>query len=78
MDELVLLTEVKIVESTHLCYHEVISLVITNCCRDGKNTHPLSLSWLGVFRMVVVVSVIQDVTVVTRKKEDGRETIVDQ
>ena len=28
--------------------------------------------------MVVVVSVIQDVTVVTRKEEDGRETIVDQ
>ena len=28
--------------------------------------------------MVVVVPVIQGVTVVTRKKEDGRETIVDQ
>ena len=37
-----------------------------------------NLVWLGVFHMVVVVSVIQDVTVVTCKKEDGRETIVDQ
>ena len=35
LDELVLLTEVKIVESSHLSYHEVISVVITNCCRDG-------------------------------------------
>ena len=65
MDELVLLTEAKIVESTHLCYHEVISVVITNCSRDGqKSRHGLrilSLSRLGIFRMVGVVSVIQDV-----------------
>ena len=33
-DGLVLLTEEKIAESTHLCYHEVISVVITNCCRN--------------------------------------------
>ena len=84
LDELVLLNEAKIVEGTHQCYHGVISVVITNCCRNGKKkisswpTYPLSLSWLGIFRIVVVVSVIQDVTVVTRKEEDGRETIVDQ
>ena len=41
---IVLLTEVKIVESTHLCYHEVISVVITNCCRDGtKSRHGLRI-----------------------------------
>ena len=36
LDRLTLLTEVKILESIHLCYHEVISVVITNCCRNGK------------------------------------------
>ena len=35
---LVLLTVVKIVESTHLCCHEVISVVTTNCCRNGKKS----------------------------------------
>ena len=34
-DGLVLLTEEKIVESTHLCY-EVVSVVITNHCRNGE------------------------------------------
>ena len=38
LGELVLLTEVNIVGSSHLCYHEVISVVITNCCRDGKKS----------------------------------------
>ena len=67
MDKLVLLTEVNIVGSSHLCYHEVISVVITTCRRDGKKSRhglcilPLSLSWLGIFRMAVVVSVIHDV-----------------
>ena len=41
------MTEVKIVESTHLCYHEVISVVITNCCTDGeKSRHDLCLLYL--------------------------------
>ena len=31
---LILLTEVNIIESTHLYYNEVISVVITNCCRN--------------------------------------------
>ena len=40
LDELVLLTKEKIVGSTHLCYHEVISVVITNfCCRNGEKSH---------------------------------------
>ena len=38
LDGLILPTEVKIVESTHLCYHEVTSVVITNCCRNGKKS----------------------------------------
>ena len=35
---LILLTEVKILESTHLYYHEVIFVVIANCCRNGKKS----------------------------------------
>ena len=38
LDGLILLTEVKILERTHLCYHEVISVVMTNCCRNGKKS----------------------------------------
>ena len=39
LEGLILLTEVKILESIHLCYHEVISVVITlNCCRNGKKS----------------------------------------
>ena len=38
LDRLILLTEVKILESIHLRYHEVISVVITNCCRNGKKS----------------------------------------
>ena len=40
--------------------------------------HALSLSWLGIFRMAGVVSYKMLGMVVARKKEDGRETIVDQ
>ena len=47
LDGLVLLTEVKIVESTHLYYHKVISVVITNCCRNGeKSRHDLCILYL--------------------------------
>ena len=38
LDGPILLTEVKILESTHLCYHKVISVVIANCCRNGKKS----------------------------------------
>ena len=38
LDGLILLTEEKILESIHLYYHEVISVVITNCCRNGKKS----------------------------------------
>ena len=38
LDGPILLTEVKILESTHLCYHKVISVVIANCCRIGKKS----------------------------------------
>ena len=85
LDELILLTEVKILEGIHLCYHEVISVVITDCCRNGKKSRH------GVMAYVYCISklagnisydrcgVIQDVYyVVACKKEDGREAIVDQ
>ena len=38
LDGLILLTEVKIFESIHPCYQEVIPVVITNCCRNGKKS----------------------------------------
>ena len=38
LDGPILLTEVKILESTRLCYHKVISVVIANCCRNGKKS----------------------------------------
>ena len=40
--------------------------------------HTLSRSWCGIFRMVGVVSYKLFAMVVAYKKEDGRETIVDQ
>ena len=49
LDGLILLTEVKILERTHLCYREVISVVITNCCRNGKKSrHCLRILYLEV------------------------------
>ena len=49
LDGLDLLTEVKIVESTHLCYHEDNSVVTTNCCRnDKKSRHGLCILYLEV------------------------------
>ena len=86
LDGPILLTEVKILESTHLCYHKVISVVIANCCRNGKKschgaswlTYTVSRSWLGIFHMVGVVSYKMFAIVVTCKKEDGRKTSVDQ
>ena len=90
LDGLILLTEVKILESTHLCYHEVISVVITNCCRNGRKSrhgvmaymallaYTVSRTWLGIFHMVGVVSYKMFAMVVACKKKDGRETIVDQ
>ena len=49
LDGPILLTEVKILESTHLCYHKVISVVIANCCRNGKiSRHGLRILYLEV------------------------------
>ena len=50
LDGPILLTEVKILESTHLCYHKVISVVIVNCCRNGKKSR------LGVMAYVYCIS----------------------
>ena len=52
LDGLVLLTEVKIVESTHLCYHEAISVVTTNCSRNGKELRHV----LCKFRSAVIMA----------------------
>ena len=46
LDGLILLTEVKILESIHLCYHEVIFVVITNCCRNGKKSRHGVMAYL--------------------------------
>ena len=36
-------------QSTHLCYHEVVSVVITNCCRNGEQfRHGLCILYLDV------------------------------
>ena len=66
LDGLILLTEVKILESTHLCYHEVISVVITNCCRNGnKSRHGVMAYVYCISKLVKNISygwcsVIQD------------------
>ena len=64
---------------------EVISVVITNCCRNGKKSrHGVMAYVYCISKLVGNISygrcgVIQDVCyVVACKKEDGREAIVDQ
>ena len=67
LDGPILLTEVKILESTHLCYHKVISVVIANCCRNGrKSRHGVTAYVYCIFKLVGNISygrcgVIQDV-----------------
>ena len=85
LDGPILLTEVKILESTHLCYHKVISVLLQIVAEMVRNlvmaswlTYTVSRSWLGIFHMVGVVSYKMFAIVVTCKKEDGRKTIVDQ
>ena len=85
LDELVLLTELKIVERTHvtcvimklfLWLLQIVSEMVKKI--SSWPMYTLSLSWLGIFRMVGVVSYKMFAMVVSCKKEDGRETIVDQ
>ena len=67
LDGLILLTEVKILESIHLCYHEVIPVVITNCCRNGKKSRHGDMAYVYcILKLVGNISygrcgVIQDV-----------------
>ena len=69
LDGPILLTEVKILESTHLCYHKVISVVIANCCRNGKKSRHGVMAYVYMYcisKLVVNISygrcgVIQDV-----------------
>ena len=85
LDGPILLTEVKILESTHFYYHKVISVLLQIVAEMVRNlvmaswlTYTVSRSWLGIFHMVGVVSYKMFAIVVTCKKEDGRKTIVDQ
>ena len=85
LDGPILLTEVKILESTHFYYHKVISVLLQIVAEMVRNlvmaswlTYTVSRSWLGIFHMVCVVSYKMFAIVVTCKKEDGRKTIVDQ
>ena len=84
LDGPILLTEVKILESTHLYYHKVIAVLLQIVAEMVRNlvmaswlTYTVSRSWLGIFHMVGVVSYKMFAIVVTCKKEDGRKTIVD-
>ena len=68
LDGPILLTEEKILESTHLCYHKVISVVIANCCRNGKKSRHgvMAYVYCGISKLVGNISygrcgVIQDV-----------------
>ena len=67
LDGLILLTEVKSLESIHLCSHEVISVVITNCCTNGKKSrHGVMVYVYCISKLVENISygrcgVIQDV-----------------
>ena len=36
----------KILESIHLCYHEVLSVVIPNCCRNVKKSRHGVMAYL--------------------------------
>ena len=75
LDGPILLTEVKILESTHLYYHKVISVLLQIVAEMVRNlvmaswlTYTVSRSWLGIFHMVGVVSYKMFAIVVTCKK----------
>ena len=57
---------------------QIIAEMVRNLVMASWLTYTVSQSWLGIFHMVDVVSYRMFAMVVACKKEDCRETIVDQ
>ena len=57
---------------------QIVAEMVRNLVMALWLTHTVSRSWLGIFHMVDVVSYKMFAMIVACKKEDGRETIVDQ
>ena len=57
---------------------QIVPEMVRNLVVASWLTYTVSRSWLGKFHMVDVVSYKMFAMVVACKKEDGRETIVDQ
>ena len=80
LDGLILLTEVKILESIHLCFMKLFLWLLQIVAEMVRN---LVMAYVYcISKLVGNISygrcrVIQDVCYDSRKKEDGRETIVD-
>ena len=57
---------------------QIVAEMVRNLVMTSWLTYTVSRSWLGIFHMVGVVSYKMFAMVVVCKKEDSRETIVDQ
>ena len=57
---------------------QTVAEMVRNLVMASWLTYTVSRSWLGIFHMVDVVSYKMFAMIVEYKKEDGRETIVDQ
>ena len=57
---------------------QIVAEMVRNLVMESWLTYTVSRSWLGIFHMVDVVSYKMFAMIVACKKEDGRETIVDQ
>ena len=57
---------------------QIVAEMVRNLVMASWLTYTVSRSWLGIFHMVDVVSYKMFAMIVACKKEDGRETIVDQ
>ena len=57
---------------------QIVAEMVRNLVMASWLTYTVSRSWLGIFHMADVVSYKMFAMVVACKKEDGRETIVDQ
>ena len=57
---------------------QIVAEMVRNLVMASWLMYTVSRSWLGIFHMADVVSYKMFAMVVACKKEDGRETIVDQ
>ena len=57
---------------------QIVAEMVRNLVMSSWLTYTVSRNWLGIFHMVDMVSYKMFAMVVPCKKEDGRETIVDQ